>query len=500
MARAHHGGCGIRQRESEITQPGPGDVQACPRAVMPMKLQFGGLEFIAQKAVPVTARPINRAHTWFPIVQEPYTGAWQENAEIRGDTALSNPTVFACVTLIAADVAKLHLRLVEIDDDGIWTETSNPAFSPVLRKPNRYQTIVKFVEQWITSKLVHGNTYVLKERDQRGIVKAMYVLDPTRVVPLVTRDGAVYYELRRDDLSGVVSETGAVTVPASEIIHDIMIPLFHPLIGVSPLYACGAVALHALTMQRTSTNFFAAGARPSGILTAPGEIPREKAAELKADWETKFSGANAGRVAVLGNDLKYEALMSNAVDSELIKQLDWTAITICSCYHVPPFKVGIGEAPPYNNVEPMNQQYYSDCIQSLLVSFETVLDDGLGLEGTSYGTEFDVDDLIWLDTVTRTKAASDAISSGAMAPNEARKKWFGLGPVKGGDSPMVQQQYYSLAALAERDRDQPFVKPAAPTPPALPPAADEAETDEKAFIALSLDLLRKDWAGLADGL
>jgi len=444
--------------------------------------------------------PLTRAGSggWFPIVREPFTGAWQQNQEVPGTTALSNPTVFACVTLIAADVAKLHLRLVEIDDEGIWTETSNPAYSPVLRKPNRYQTVVKFIEQWITSKLVHGNTYVLKERDQRGVVKALYVLDPTRVVPLVTQDGAVYYELRRDDLSGIGGVSGQVTVPASEIIHDIMIPLFHPLMGVSPLYACGATALHGLTMQSQSTKFFAQGARPSGILTAPGEIPRDKAIELKERWNTEFSGENAGKVAVLGNDLKYEALMSNAVDSELIKQLDWTAETICSCYHVPPFKVGVGDAPPYNNVEPMNQQYYSDCIQSLLVSFETVLDEGLGLEGTPYGTEFDVDDLIWLDTVTRTKAAADAIGSGAMAPNEARKKWFGLGSVPGGDSPMAQQQYYSLAALAQRDRDQPFSKPA-PAPPALPPAPEaDADDGEKAFTAFSLALLRKDWS--ADAL
>ena len=58
---------------------------------------------------------------------------------------------------------------------------TNPAYSPVLRKPNRYQTTVKFVEQWITSKLTAGNTYVLKQRDERGVVAALYVLDPAKV-------------------------------------------------------------------------------------------------------------------------------------------------------------------------------------------------------------------------------------------------------------------------------------------------------------------------------
>ena len=307
-----------------------------------MQLRIGNLE-LSLKTVPLS--PLTSRRSWWPVVREPYTGAWQKNDEIPGETALSYFAVFSCVTLIAADVAKLRLHLVEVDNEGIWTETTNPAYSPVLRKPNRYQTIVKFIEQWMTSKLVHGNTYVLKERDQRGVVKALYVLDPTRVTPMVSQDGAVYYELRRDDLSGITAMTGQVTVPASEIIHDMMIPLFHPLIGVSPLYACGLSALHGLTMQDTSTKFFQQGARPSGILTAPGEIPEDVAAILKERWETQFQGANAGRVAVLGNDLKYQALTVNAADAQLIEQLRWSAETICSCYHVPAYMVGIA-APP----------------------------------------------------------------------------------------------------------------------------------------------------------
>src|SRR5262245_1615427 len=89
---------------------------------------------------------------WWLIVRAPFTGAWQQNQELRWDSALSYFAVFACTTLIASDVGKLRLRLVVQDGNGIWTETTSPAFSPVLRKPNRYQTIHKFCEQWIVSK------------------------------------------------------------------------------------------------------------------------------------------------------------------------------------------------------------------------------------------------------------------------------------------------------------------------------------------------------------
>jgi hypothetical protein len=80
-----------------------------------------------------------------------------------------------------------------------------------------------------------------------------------------------------------------------------------------------------------------------------------------------------------------------------------------------------------------------------------------------------------MDTATRVKAAADAVKSSIMAPNEARKRYFDLGPVKGGESPYAQQQLFSLATLAERDEAEPFSKPTA-APEADPPAApDEAE-------------------------
>jgi HK97 family phage portal protein len=431
-----------------------------------------GFEITVRKQALPPLRPFSgREGGWWPIVREPFTGAWQMNQEQTGTTPLSYWAVFACVTLIASDIGKLRLGLMTQSAEGQWTDAKNPAYSPVLRKPNRYQTAIKFVEQWITSKLVHGNTYVLKERDLRGVVVALYVLDPRRVTPLIAPDGSVYYRLERDDLAGL-APAGAdpgLTVPAREIIHDLMIPLFHPLIGVTPLYACGLSALQGQTIQANSSKFFATGSNPGGVLTAPGAIAQDTALRLKDYWETNFTGANVGKVAVLGDGLKYEPMSVNAVDSQLIEQLGWSAQTIAGTYHVPYVLIDSSHGIPYANAEPLLNLYYSQCLQSLIVSFEASLDEGLGIlepvHGTQYGTALDIDDLIWMDTATRTKAAAESIGSGGMAPDEARARYFGLGPVPGGASPYLQQQYFSLAALAERDAAEPFTKPAPATPP-----------------------------------
>ena len=457
------------------------------------------------RTTPRAAGPISSTHNggWWPIIREPFTGAWQQNIEASADSVLGYAPVYTCVTLIAQDIAKMRLRLVQQSDtdDDVWLPVTNPAYSPVLRKPNRYQTTVKFVEQWILSKLIHGNTYVLKERDARGVVSALYVLSPMRVTPLVTPDGAVYYQLSRDDLAGLGTsdDGGTITVPASEIIHDACCCIFHPLIGVSPIFACGVSALLGMQIQQGASDFFGNGSRPGGILTAPGAIEDDTAKRLKEYWETNFSGLNRGKVAVLGDALKYEALSANAVDSQLIDQLDWTARFICSVFHVPPFMAGYtDDQQSAETAEQKIQRYYSQCLQSHVVNFEACLDEGLEL-APYLGTEFDVDDLIWMDTGTRTKAAGDSISAGALSPNEARSKYYGLGTVKGGDTPYMQQQMFSLAALAERDADSPFSKPE-PAPAAstaTTPGADDPNADDAFTGKFARALLTTEWSDAA---
>lgn len=413
-----------------------------------------------EKAAGSLAPPDSRGG-WWSLIREPFTGAWQRNLEIKRDTVLTYSAVYACITLIASDIAKLRVKLVEQDDSGIWRETTVPAFSPVLRKPNRYQNTIQFLTQWIISKLVHGNAYILKQRDGRGVVVAMYVLDPCRVQPLVSEDGSVYYQLSRDNLTGL--DEDQITVPANEIIHDRMNTLYHPLVGISPISACGLAATQGLHIQNHSARFFLNNAMPGGILTAPHTIPDETANRLKAMWEAKFGGENVGRIAVLGDGLTFESMAIKAIDAQLIEQLKWTAETVCTCFHVPPYMIGVGAAPTYNNIQALNQQYYTQCLQILIESLELCLDEGLGLTavtGKVYGVELDLDGLLRMDTATQYDAIAKAIGGGFLAPNEGRRK-IDLPPVAGGETPYLQQQNYSLAALNKRDQqDDPFGAPA----------------------------------------
>jgi HK97 family phage portal protein len=368
--------------------------------------------------------------------------------------------VFSCVTLIAGDIAKMSLGLVEEQRDGTRRRVVRPA-SAVLRKPNHYQTRIMFIVQWMISKLTWGNTYVLKERGPRGDVTAMYILDPARVRVLVAPNGDVYYALAEDVLAGITA--GIPAIPASEIIHDVMYPIYHPLVGISPIHACGLAAIQGLRIQVNSARFFANGAGLSGVLTAPGAISDETAKRLKEFWENKFSGSeNVGKVAVLGDGLKFEGMTMRSTDAQLIEQLKWSGENVCTCYHVPAYKVGVGAPPAYNNIEALDQQYYSQCLQLHIECIEALLDDGLGIEDP-VSTEFDLDGLLRMDSATLIDVQAKGVGAGIVAPNEARRK-LNLPPVKGGETPYLQQQNYSLAALNARDLAGPA--PSSVSPPA----------------------------------
>lgn len=457
-------------------------------------MKIFGLEITRAKAMP-TLQGVDSRGGWYPIIRESYTGAWQQNDEISLTNVMGFSAVYACVTVPAQDIGKLPVKLMQQNEDGIWTDAKSASFSPVLAKPNHYQTTGQFLEHWVITRRMHGNTYVLKHRDNRGVVISMYVLDPCRVRPLVAPNGEVFYELKTDQLSGL-PKSESVFVPAREIIHDRINPLYHPLVGISPISACGRSALQGLRIQGNSSSFFLNGSNPGGVLTAPLHISDDTALRVKTYWETEFSGDNAGKVAVLGDGLKFEQMTMSAVDAQLIDQLKWTAHDVCVAFHVSPSKIFVDSQPTYNNVEAVNLAYLQETLQTQIELIERLLDEGLGLteNGQRYGVSIDESALLRMDTATRIKAAQEAISAG-MTVNEVRSVYHGLGPVTGGDAVYLQQQNFSLEALAKRDASPDPFGTQQPKQIAAPKAdAQPDPVDDKTLAASVMKGLRESLA------
>lgn len=408
---------------------------------------------------------------WWPIIRESFTGPWQRNKEEKLESLLNYPALYACISRIATDIGKIPFVLMQRDSDGVWSETDSPSFSPVLRKPNHYQTAQQFRERWALSRITQGNTYVLKERDNRGVVVALYILDPYRVMPLISESGEVFYQLNNDYLNMVPNEYDDMIVPASEIIHDRCICPYHPLIGLPPIAAAYLPALKNMRILRSSSEFFGNNAQPSGILSAPGAISDESAKRLSEHWNTNFTGDKAGKVAVVGDGLQFVSLASKSVDSQMVEQLRYSDEQICQPFGIPPFKIGLGTIPSGLGVDAINQLYFDDALQAPMQAMETLLTEGLN--AAPYKIDLDESVLMRMDSGKKAAYHRDLVDGSIETINDARIE-FNLKPLPGGDTVYMQQQDFPLNEVRNNKlpTNTPAADPVVTAPVETAPAVD----------------------------
>lgn len=401
---------------------------------------------------------------------EPFTGAWQKNEELKVADLTCYPTLYACLSYLNQDIGKCPFQLVNKESNGIFTEVENPAYSPVLRKPNSYQTAQFFREAWILSKLISGNTYVLKQRDNRGVVTALYVLDPCRVMPMVSDAGRVFYQINYPSAQNLLPEFYAntqLTVPASEIIHDRLNCFHHQLIGVPPLCAAYWPAVKNLKILKSASEFFGNSAQPGGILTAPAGMTETDAKAVQEYWQTNYSGTNAGKVAVIGADMKFTSFAMKSADSQLVEQMRYSDEQICQPFKIKPYKVGIGNPPGGWKSDDVNVEYHSDAVSPLIEAMENLLDEGLGIS-RPLSIWVDTDPLWRMDEGKLADVQTKLVQGMIRTPDGARLK-FNDPPIDGGDTLWGQHQDYPLGMLAKRTD----LNPVAPVEPVPEPLSDE---------------------------
>lgn len=422
-------------------------------------------------------------YPWWPgAILESYSGAWQQNViAAPPSNLLAFPPVYACVTGIAQDVGKIRVKLSR-DISGIWEEiTENQPWLPLLRNPNHYQDIQQFLERWVISKLIYGNTYIIKFRDERRVVNELYILHPHCIKPLVAENGDIYYEIQRDDLAGLTLERmnefearyGKFAIPESEIIHDRINPLWHDLVGVSPLYACGIAATVGSNIQNAAAYFFQNRGIPGGHLSAPGPISDETAARLKAAFEAGFSGTNAGKTLVTGDGLKYEPFGWTADHNQQKEQLDQAIDAVAIAFRYPIWKL-TGKTPPYTKPDQAQTMYYTDCLGPHLVAIEKRLDRGLELP-LGVHCEFDLDELLRMDQTALYESLNAAGKFMKLNEQRFRANLHDLN--KGGDTVYKQEQDHSVEWVHDMDKML-LEKGVEPKPaPSVPPPSPEPQRD-----------------------
>jgi len=407
-------------------------------------------------------------------------------------TALTSSAVYACVAVIAQEVARLKVHHWRDTPDGGRVKVKGSPAARVMRRINHYQTPSDFWLNYISACCLSGNAYAVAERDAVGRIVALHPIASTGAAAQVDPEsGAVFYDVAAPR---VAPQIGRV-IPARDMAHLKLFTGADPLLGISPLEAASYSMAHAEQIQRQAVAFWGNKAQPSGILSTDRPLSIEAARRLRDQWQNANSSDNAGKTAVLDSGMSWTPLSITARDAEMIASYNLSTDTIASIFRVPLYMINRMENATFSNVETMARQFYVSTLASWIEATEAVLDKLFGLPAGE-SIEFDVErGLMQSNFDLRMKSYRDGIQGGILSPNEARA-FEKLPAVEGGDRVFLQSQMESVETRAEAPTAN---DPPAPAPEP-PPVVDDASAERILELEAELSAQRIAHAVEAGGL
>ena len=341
-------------------------------------------------------------------------GGTTSGKAVNERTAMQTSAVYACVRILAESVAGLPLHVYERTANGSKsTKPSHPLYRLLHDEPNHEMTSFVFRETLMSHLLLWGNAYAQIIRDGRGFPFAIYPLLPDRMAVDRNESGELVYTYQ--------SDKGQVKLRRENILH---IPGlgFDGLIGYSPIaMAKNAVGL-ALATEDYGAAFFANGANPGGVLEHPGVIKPEQADRLRESWQSQFGGANAHKVAVLEEGLKFHQMSIPPEQAQFLETRKFQINEIARIFRVPPHMVGDLEKSSFSNIEQQSLEFVKYTLDPWVVRWEQSLQQALILpsEKATIFIKFNLDGLLRGDYQSRMQGYSTGIQNGFMSVNDVR--------------------------------------------------------------------------------
>ena len=341
-------------------------------------------------------------------------GGTTSGKAVNERTAMQTSAVYACVRILAESVAGLPLHVYERTANGSKSsKPSHPLYRLLHDEPNREMTSFVFRETLMSHLLLWGNAYAQIIRDGRGFPIALYPLLPDRMAVDRNESGELVYTYQ--------SDKGQVKLRRENVLH---IPGlgFDGLIGYSPIaMAKNAVGL-ALATEDYGATFFANGANPGGVLEHPGVIKPEQADRLRESWQSQFGGANAHKVAVLEEGLKFHQMSIPPEQAQFLETRKFQINEIARIFRVPPHMVGDLEKSSFSNIEQQSLEFVKYTLDPWVVRWEQSLQQALILpsEKATIFIKFNLDGLLRGDYQSRMQGYSTGIQNGFMSVNDVR--------------------------------------------------------------------------------
>jgi len=429
---------------------------------------------VAIRAVPPPPRPL----TWESFFGESSSGL--AGVSIDESNALNYSPVWCGVSTLSRDVAKLPLEFYRNNTrtGGKDKFKTHNLYRILHDEPNPEMTSFKFRETMQALCLLYGNAYAEIIRDTLGRPAGMYPLVPTRVCPLRTENGRLFY--RVTNYSG-----GETDVPSANMIH------------LSSLSTDGVlghgIVMHAresfglgVAAEKFGASFFGNGATFGGVVEVPTSLKGVQGEETKDNVRKAIEAVHAGverahKILVLGAGSKFTERGTKPNEAQFTETRKFQINEVARWLTMPPHKLGDLENAHFTNIEEQELQYYVGTVSGWLEMWEQELTRKLvsPLEYSQQTIEHNLDGVMRGNSTQRAEFYSKMHAIGAYSINDILRKenMNPIGPE--GDMHLVPLNMIPAERYNEWINVTIEAKKAPPPPKALP-APKDTDPDEEA--------------------
>jgi len=385
--------------------------------------------------------------------------------DVNEFTAMNLSTVWSCMSGISADVAKVPVHIYRrLSPAGRERMTKHAAAGLLLRRSNPETNAMSFRETIQSHAMSWGNGYAEIERDGAGRPLRLWVMRPDRVrVRRVA--GKIRYEYS--------STSGRTTsIPAEDVFHLKGLS-FDGLVGYSVIRVAANSVGAALAADAYSSNFFAKGAIPSGVLTHPKTLKQPAAERIRQEWQDIHGGPDPEfRVAVLEEGMDFKPMQMPLEDAQLLQTRQFSVLEICRWFRCPPHKVFDLSRATFSNIEQQDLSYAGDTLMPWWVRWEQEANEKLLMPSQQSDLYFEhlVDAVLRTDIKTRYDAYGLALDRGWLNRDEVRER-ENLNPLPDGEGQIFTVQLNQTTTTALKDAQD------APDPNAVPAGPRDQNID-----------------------
>lgn len=417
-------------------------------------------------SVPISAPNVAK---WF--FNDGVGGAAKVSVNAR--TAMGLPAMKRAVDLISSDVARLPLYVYRrLEPEGKERATEHPAYSLLLRDPNRFQTAYDWKRTMVSQAMIKRGGFSYIVRDGAGRPIELLPLDPDSTTPVIYKAGG-------DSQLVFITRLGDVqrTLLAENVLH---------IKGFSEDGICGKSIIDmmreflgtAIAQQRYAGAYYGQGAKVGGFLMFPGHINSEAAEKMTRDFNSDAGSLDkAHEVVLLEDGVKFQQASFNPRDSQFVEGQAVTNRMVGLVTGAPAHLLGDTETTPYASRVEANAEYLDHCLDPWLRNLEEQCWDKLLTEqekrSDSHVVEFRRSDLLRMNNAEQASADAIYLDRRTILPNEVRNR-MNLNPIEGGDVPL---QPLNMQPATDAPADAPMDMPADPAPTDEPRAIEPPAID-----------------------